>query len=220
MRIGTTMPSHLINQGNNGTIAGVRLPNFNYMLTKSTPKLSDEAIRNKIIEMAKRDAATSVYRPNEEEFHKLSNMFISSVSPDRKSAITNALTSLKTNINMLQKASSSHKSIGEWLDLLLGRALLNENFTVNHLSVTDSSGNEIAFFNEYGGWRFEMTDAEWSRASELRDLYQATWNAARNEMQTPQTAGNAGQNANVQNGKPTVDIMGMVIEPPAIDVKT
>jgi len=220
MKIDSTMLSHLVNQGSNKSIAGVKLPNFNYFPTQSTPKLNDDEIRAKVVEMAKRDAAAGVFKSDDNEFQKLTRIFASSVSPDRKGAITNTLIALESKINSLRMLSSTHTSMGEWIELLLGRALLNENFTVNHIDVYDSNGNVIAAFNEQVGWRNVITKDELARGNELRDLYGATFQAAQNGTQTPQTTGNAEQNANVQNSKPTVDIMGMVIEPPLLDVKT
>jgi len=218
MKINSTMLSHLVNQGSSKSIGGVKLPNFNYMPTQSTPKLSDDGIKARVVELAKEYATTG--RRNDEERNKLSRMFMSSASPDRKGAITNALTALESKINSLRKLSSHHMSMGEWIELLSGRALLNQNFSLNHLDVHDSSGNVIAAFNESTGWRTVLTEPELARVRELHGLFSDTVRAVQNGTQTPQTAGNAGQDANVQNSKPTVDIMGMVIEPPVIDVKT
>jgi hypothetical protein len=211
MRINTTMPNFM-NQGNNGTIAGVPLPNFNHMPTKSTPKLSDDEIRARIVELAKEYATTG--RRNDAEVDKYTGMFSSSAAPDRKGAITNALTALESKINSLRKLSNHHMSIGEWLDLLFGRAMLNENFTVNHIDVHDSNGNLIATFNESTGWRAIATEGEMARVREMAGLFHDTVVAVRNGTQTPQAAGNTGQ-----NDKPMVDITGEVIEPPVIDVK-
>jgi hypothetical protein len=199
-----------VNQGGDKKIAGVRLPNFNYMNTQSTPKLSDDEIRERVVELAKRYVATG--RHDDEEMNRLQRMFTSSAAPDRRGAITNALTALETQINSLRKLSSTHTSMGEWIELLFGRALLNPNFSVNHLDVHDSSGNLIATFNESTGWREITTDAEWARSRELAALFSDTVRAAHNGTQAPQLAGQ-------QSGKPMVNITGEVIEPPAIDVK-
>ena len=198
-----------VNQGGNKKIAGVKLPNF----TQSKPKLSDDEIKARIVELAKEYATTG--KRNDEERDKLSNMFVSSASPDRKGAITNALTSLGTQIKSLQTLSNTHTSMGVWIELLLGRALLNENFSLNHLDVHDSSGNLIASYNEHRGWRSVLTDAELSRARELAGLFRDTVAEANNGMQTPQSNGSTG----VQIGNPTVGITGEVIEPPKVDVK-
>ncbi|MCL1862292.1 MAG: hypothetical protein FWF78_01865 [Defluviitaleaceae bacterium] len=187
-----------VNQGGNKKIAGVRLPNFNYMNTQSTPKLSDDEIKARIRELGKKYAETG--ERNDDEKNKLTRMFMSSVAPDRKGAITNALTALETQINSLQMLSRTHTSMGEWIELLFGRALLNPNFSINHLDVHDSNGNRIALFNEKVGWREVTTDAEWARVRELHGLFSDTVRAA-------------------QNGKPTVDITGEVIKPPVLDVK-
>ncbi|MCL2223483.1 MAG: hypothetical protein FWB96_00780 [Defluviitaleaceae bacterium] len=187
-----------VNQGGDKKIAGVRLPNFNYMNTQSTPQLSDDEIRARIVELGKRYAETG--ERNDDERNKLTRMFMSSAAPDRRGAITNALTALETQVNSLRKLSNTHTSMGEWIELLFGRALLNPNFSLNHLDVHDSNGNLIATFNESTGWREVITPNEWARSRELAGLFSDTVRA-------------------VQNGKPMVDITGEVIEPPKIDVK-
>lgn len=204
-----------VNQGGGKKIAGVKLPNFNYMHTQSSSKLSDDEIKQKVIEMAKRDAEAGVFKSDDNAFQKLTRMFASSVAACRKSAITNALTALETQINSLRMLSSTHTGMGEWIELLFGRANLNTNFSVNHLDVHDSNGNLIAVFNEHVGWREIITPDVLARGNELRDLYAATWQAVQNGTQIPQTAGNAGP----QDGKPMVDITGEVIQPATIDVK-
>ena len=201
-----------VNQGGSKKIAGVRLPNFNYMNTQSAPKLSDDEIKARVVELAKRYATTG--ERNDDERNKLTRMFMSAVAPDRKGAITNALTAIETQINSLQMLSRTHTSMGEWIELLFGRALLNPNFSINHLDVHDSNGNRIAMFNEQVGWREVTTDAEWARSRELAGLFHDTVVAARNGTQAPQTAGSVGQ-----TGKPMVSITGEVIEPSKIDVK-
>ena len=212
MRVDMKMPSQLINQGGNEKIAGIKLPNFNYMPTQSTPKLSDDEIRARVVEIAKENARTG--SRNDEEMNKLTRMFQSSASPDRKGAITNALTALESKINSLRNLSNTHTSMGEWIELLFGRALLNPNFSLNHLDVHDSNGNRIAVFNEHVGWRNILTEGELSRTRELAGLARDAYAAARDAAQAPQTASNTGQ-----NGNPTVDITGEVIQPPTIDVK-
>ena len=192
------MHNQNVNQGGGKKIAGVRLPNFNYMNTQSTPQLSDDEIRARIVELGKRYAETG--ERNDDERNKLTRMFMSSAAPDRRGAITNALTALETQVNSLRKLSNTHTSMGEWIELLFGRALLNPNFSLNHLDVHDSNGNLIATFNESTGWREVITPNEWARSRELAGLFSDTVRA-------------------VQNGKPMVDITGEVIEPPKIDVK-
>jgi len=213
MRVDMAMPSQLINQGGNKKIAGIKLPNFNYMPTQSTPKLSDDEIKARVVELAKRYAETG--ERNDEEMNKLHRMFMSSASPDRRGAITNALTALEGKINSLKRLSNVHTTVGEWINLLFGRANLNTNFSLNSLFVTDSSGNEIAMFNEQVGWRHIITEGERLRVAELHSLFADTVRAVQNGTQAPQAAGNPGQ----QNGKPTVDITGEVIQSPVIDVK-
>jgi len=202
-----------VNQGGDKKIAGVRLPNFNYMPTQSTPKLSDDEIKARVVELAKRYAETG--ERNDDEMNKLHHMFQSSASPDRRGAITNALTALEGKINSLKKLSNVHTTVGEWINLLFGRANLNTNFSLNHLDVFDSNGNTIAIFNEHVGWRNIITEGERLRVAELHGLFSDTVIAVQNGAQAPQTGGNAAQ----QNGKPMVDITGEVIEPPKIDVK-
>jgi len=202
-----------VNQGGDKKIAGVRLPNFNYMPTQSTPKLSDDEIKARVVELAKRYAETG--ERDDEEMNKLHRMFMSSASPDRRGTITNALTALETRINSLRKLSNTHTSMGEWIELLFGRALLNTDFSLNSLFVRDSNGNEITMFNEQVGWRHIITEGERLRVAELHGLFGDTVRAVQNGTQASQATGNAGQ----QNGKSMVDITGEVIEPPKIDVK-
>ena len=202
-----------VNQGGGKKIAGVKLPNFNYMPTQSTPKLSDDEIKARVVELARKYAETGAR--NDEEMNKLHRMFMSPASPDRRGAITNALTALEGKINSLKKLSNVHATVGEWINLLFGRANLNTNFSVNSLFVTDSRGNEIAMFNEQVGWRHMITEGERLRVAELHGLFSDTVRAVQNEMQAPQTNGSTG----IQIGNPTVDITGEVIEPPRIDVK-
>ena len=207
------MHNQNVNQGGGKKIAGVRLPNFNYMTTRSTPKLSDDEIKARVVELGKRYATTG--ERNDDEMNKLTRMFTSSVAPDRRGAITNALTALGTQINSLKMLSNVHTTVGEWINLLFGRANLNTDFSLNHLDVHDSNGNLIATFNESTGWREVITPDEMARVRELHGLFSDTVRAVQNGTKLPQTAGNAGQ----QTGEPMVGITGEVIEPPALDVK-
>jgi len=78
-------------------------PNWNNMLTKSDPIMSDEEFEKAIWEMAWKDASNNVARMNNPEVAQMRRAFISVVSPDRKAAYahTMAQTGGKLPINQI-----------------------------------------------------------------------------------------------------------------------
>jgi len=97
-------------------------PNWNHMLTKSDPVMSDEDFIKAIQAKAREDAANGVSRMNNPEVAKMRGAFVSVASPDRKAAYaqTMAQTGGKLPINQIIYDSSGQRMMhyspnGLWL---------------------------------------------------------------------------------------------------------
>jgi len=78
-------------------------PNWNNMLTKSDPIMTDEEFEKAIWEQAWKDASNGLARMNNPEVAQMRRSFISVVSPDRKAAYekTMSMTGGKLPINQM-----------------------------------------------------------------------------------------------------------------------
>jgi len=97
-------------------------PNWNNMLTKTEPTMTDEEFEKAIWEQAWKDASNGVARMNNSEVAQMRRAFISVESPDRKAAYaqTMAQTGGKLPINQIIYDSSGNRLMhfspnGHWM---------------------------------------------------------------------------------------------------------
>lgn len=142
------------------TAKGVALPTPDYSRydfnTKTAPAMSDEAYKEAIVEQAKKDAAKGVaFNTKDPNYLALRKSYISVASPDRKNTIAEA-------IKNLMRTSKG---------------------TVNFLSISTKSGEEIASYSKGRGWHMIQTSAEVARGQSFYSTYKEAWDNARAEIE-------------------------------------
>lgn len=131
----------------------IPMPDFSDtgMVTKSSPKMSDEKFKDAIISLAKKDASEGKFGGEKNpRYMALKSSFVSVVSPDRSGIISRGLDDLY---------STGPKPI-------------------RFAEFKDSFGNVIAHYSPNGGWRAIGTPSEIKRESEFDAIYNATWREA------------------------------------------
>lgn len=177
-------PSVGVNHISGRTQSDVRLPDS--MLSRSEPAMSEEAFRERIEEMARRDAAAGRFQSHDvnSEYHQLLRKFMSTASPDRQGMINAAFPSMIGKIRMLAQSNPPVRTLLELL--LLGEEIpqsFNPGQELVLFQLKDENGNLLAELTT-GGWTMFSTDAENARASEFMSIYNNAWRAARAEMGT------------------------------------
>lgn len=160
-------------------IGNIPLPNYNdfNFNTKKAPAMSDEKYRAAIIEQAKKDQSAGKFQSESAGFRTLVKSYVSSVSPDRKSIITQGLTEIFKNTNPQPKTLNL-------IDYLLGSVkYCKESTDVSYAEFYDRNGEMIASFSN-GRWISYGTTAENARESELWGIYNEAWNNAARASQT------------------------------------
>jgi len=178
--------SSSIRQGTNQSYRLSNPPNFGVggMPTKSASKMSDEEIREKMVELAKKDFAAGrpFYDRSSSEYNELLRNYTSAVSPDRQGTVNNTLSSLARRLKvMVPKLNFAN----DLLSLLMGHSTLfnSRDIGTNFINFKGSNGNVIATFSSETGWGSLLTDAENARYNELVGIYNEAWRYARSEPQ-------------------------------------
>jgi len=179
--------------GTGAKVGNIRLPDFRKsteMYTRTEPSRSDEELREAIIKIAREDAEKGQCANQTKEWFDVKKEFMSSVSPDRESIVTNSTKQMFANVN-------SHKSIKEehartLLELLMDKEIdKNKSNVVNINSAThkacfengnltyaeyyDSKGEVIATYNPNSGWDGILTKEEIARQKEFSSIYHEAW---------------------------------------------
>jgi len=203
------------------TIMGVRQPNFEKgeLWTKTPQKMSDEEYRAAIADLARRDVANGKFQAKDNpEFVALNRSFVSSESPDRKSAVTNAFSLLARKLGFMRSAANN------LFKFSAGGHAQFVNGVLQNAEIRDGKGNIIALYSQDGGWSNVATSAENARHHEFITMYNAEWDAQRahmnacpkeieawNESVTKELAAmNSGSN---------IDAMGYPINQPTINIR-
>ena len=170
-------------------ISDVKLPDFNSYLynTKTPPAMSEDEYKEAITAMAKKDAAAgkmgaAVYSESKSaEFLALKKSFVSVVSPDRQTLISDGLNQMKSALNgSLQEKEERFPTL---LEFVLGTAKITwtgEKYEVNTVKIHDKKGNLTADYvsGSNGGWSFAATEAERARDLEFTNIYMKSWQEA------------------------------------------
>ncbi len=151
----------------------VPLPDYTdfHFNTKTAPAMSDDKYKTAIIEQAKKDQAAGKFQSDSAGFRNLVKSYVSAVSPDRKSIISEGLRAVYKNIRQEPKTFNL-------LDYMFGSVKYSsEANDVSYAEFYDSNGEMVASYSN-GKWISYGTKAENSRESELWGIYNHAWNSA------------------------------------------
>ena len=143
--------------------------------SKKDWKLSD-ALREKITEYAREDAAQNVYMGD--QFLTLRKSEVSKVAPDR-SALLGKLNQEMANMKEIREADE------RWLRLLFGEpyeAKFQSEGTGSAIHVYDGNGDEILTYTAGVGWHEKESKAETQVHGALKAAYYDAFRAARQEI--------------------------------------
>lgn len=139
--------------------------------TKTAPAMSDEKYKTAIIEQAKKDQAAGKFQSDSAGFRNLVKSYVSAVSPDRKSIISEGLKAIYKNIRQEPKTFNL-------LDYMFGSVKYSrEANDVSYAEFYDSNGEMVASYSN-GRWISYGTKAENARESELWGIYNQAWSSA------------------------------------------
>lgn len=158
-----------------GTVKGGNVPSPDYtdfhFNTKTAPAMSDDKYKTAIIEQAKRDQAAGKFQSESAGFRNLVKSYVSAVSPDRKSIISEGLRAIYKNTRQEPKTFNL-------LDYMFGSVKYSkEADDVSYAEFYDSNGEMVASCSN-GRWISYGTKTENSRESELWGIYNHAWNSA------------------------------------------
>jgi hypothetical protein len=183
-----------------GTVAkvgNIKLPDFKNVgvYTKTEPLRSDEEIKKAIVKIAKEDAEKGQLQSQTKDFLNLKKEYISSVSPDRESIITNSTKEIFANANAIKSKSKGYAN--SLLELLIDRdkddkiVAINMNSSnykaclegdkLTYAGFYDSNGELIGDYSQ-NGWNCFSTKAETARHHEFYSTYNEAWNSANAEI--------------------------------------
>ena len=139
--------------------------------TKTAPAMSDEKYKTAIIEQAKKDQAAGKFQSESAGYRNLVKSYVSAVSPDRKSIISEGLKAIYKNIRQEPKTFNL-------LDYMFGSVKYSrEANDVSYAEFYDSNGEMVASYSN-GRWISYGTKAENARESELWGIYNQAWSSA------------------------------------------
>jgi len=179
-------------------VGNIRLPDFKNLglYTKTEPLRSDEEIKEVITKLAKEDAEKGKFQSQTKEFLELENEYVSSVSPDRESIITNTTKQIFSNADAIKSKGKAFPN--SLLELLIERdkkdkiTAINMNSsnykacfegdTLTYARFYDSNREVIADYAPNGGWSCIMTKAEEGRLREFYSTYNEAWNNSNAEI--------------------------------------
>jgi hypothetical protein len=189
--------------GTGAKIGTVKLPNFkenNEGCTKTEPTRSDEEILKAVAEMAKKHGEKGTFHNMDNEYLDLYKEYVSSVSPDRESILTNSLKQIfgKTNAPKENKEGATNSILQQTLALMENmknkNGIISNNKTMSstmykvgwmegndlrYADFYDSNGELIASYTQ-NGWDLFGTKAEKARGDEFTAMYNEAFNSVYN----------------------------------------
>jgi hypothetical protein len=173
-------------------VGNIRLPNFNKMNTKTESSRSDEELKEAIAKIAREDAEKGQLQSQTKEFLDLKKEYVSSVSPDRESIITNSTKQIFANADSIKSKTKEHATT--LLELLINKDKDNkviainmncsdykacfEGDKLNFAEFRSNDGEIIANYDPKNGWSDILTKAEAERLREFAATYNEAWNSA------------------------------------------
>ncbi|GLB28106.1 hypothetical protein LAD12857_00290 [Lacrimispora amygdalina] len=176
-----------------GKRGNVPSPDYNdfHFNTKTAPAMSDDKYHTAIIEQAKKDQAAGKFQSESAGFRNLVKSYVSAVSPDRKSIISEGLRAVYKNIRKEPKTFNL-------LDYMFGSVKYSKeaNDDVSYAEFYDSNGEMVASYSN-GRWISYGTKAENARETELWGIYNHAWNSAAKASRENQGAANGSAAASI-----------------------
>lgn len=158
--------------------------------TKTAPAMSDDKYKTAIIEQAKKDQAAGKFQSESAGFRNLVKSYVSVVSPDRKSIISEGLRAVYKNIRQEPKTFNL-------LDYMFGSVKYSKEANdVSYAEFYDNNGEMVASYSN-GRWISYGTKAENTRESELWGIYNNAWNSAAKASRGNQGAANGSAAASI-----------------------
>nr|WP_314463164.1 hypothetical protein [uncultured Clostridium sp.] len=158
--------------------------------TKTAPAMSDDNYKTAIIEQAQKDQAAGKFQSESAGFRNLVKSYVSAVSPDRKSIISEGLRAIYKNIRQEPKTFNL-------LDYMFGSVKYSKEANdVSYAEFYDSNGEMVASYSN-GKWISYGTKAENARETELWGIYNHAWNSAAKESRGNQGAANGSAAASI-----------------------
>jgi len=196
--VGNTQIAAMERYGIGAKIGNFILPDFKKntgMYTKTEPTRSDEEILKDVVELAKKHAESGTFQNSDNEYLDLIKEYVSSVSPDRKSILTNSMKEIISIKQTLAKANSPEQAkslLQLFIEMEKGD---NENkiITINgtmynkacfkgdkltYVGFHDSNGETIADCSCNNGWACINTKEEIARRKEFSSTYNEAWRGA------------------------------------------
>jgi len=185
--------------GTGAKLGNVKLPDFKkqtYMMyTKTEPSMSDEELKEAIAKIAREDAEKGKFHNMTKEYIDLEKEYVSSVSPDRESIITDSMKEINSIKQTLSKANSPEqaKSLLQLFIEMEEGDNKNKVITISgtmynkacfegdklmYVEFHDSNGETIADYSPNNGWGCLNTNAEIARKKEFSSIYNEAWRGA------------------------------------------
>ena len=155
------------------------------ILSKTSPKMSDEEFESKIWQMAKYDYYAGRFQSNDanSDFFALERSYISVVSPNREEMINNALPSILNKIRDYMNTSTT-KEFNSYEEMIMALLFGIEPMSSTTLNlgqggkplydVKDGNNNTVATLTTRG-WEVSYTPAESARSKEFLEIYNKAW---------------------------------------------
>jgi len=201
--------------GTGTKIGTVRLPNFkanNEGFTKTEPTRSDEEILEAVRELAKKHAENGTFHNADNDYLDLYKEYVSSVSPDRESILTNSLNQIFGKANPQKKEAidfntgilqQTLKTMGQANNKTMSGAMYKVGWLdgneLKYADFYDGNGELIANYSQ-NGWALCGTKAEKARGDEFTAVYNEAFNSVYN-------AQNASRPKSLVSGN-TFDVVG------------
>jgi hypothetical protein len=184
-------------------IGTVRLPNFRENnvegYTKTEAARSDEEILKDVAELAKKHAEKGAFHNADNGYLDLIKEYVSSVSPDRESILTNSLKEIFGKTNLPKEGKEESLSILQQTLQFIDKAKNKNGTIINNKTMNsamykvgwldgdelkyadfyDSNGDLIANYSQ-NGWSLYSTKAEKARSDEITAVYNEAFNSVYN----------------------------------------
>ena len=164
---------------------------------KNKWKLTD-SLKEKIVELAKKDAKNNVYMGN--EFMNLRKSEVAKVAPNRAALMGKFSQSMWSgNMGDMKKIQEADK---RWLCMIFGipyEAEYQGEGTGSALHIYNEGGEEVLTYTQGVGWHEKETKAETRVHSALKSTYYEAYHDARKALNTGTNVEITNENVVVQN---------------------
>ena len=177
--------SEVIEMDISNTINTVKVPGSSSSSVKKTSEKNKwqltDSLKEKIVELAKKDAKNNVYMGN--EFMNLRKAEVAKVAPNRAALIGKFNQSMSSgNMGDMKKIQEADK---RWLCILFGipyEAEYQGEGTGSALHIYNEEGEEVLTYTQGVGWHEKETKAETDVHSMLKSVYYEAYHDARKAL--------------------------------------